>query len=165
MEDPYWHLVCVRPRFEGCVLKQLEADSVENFYPIYRPQRASRTIDLPLFPTYIFCKFPRDRRASVFSTPGVLAIADCEHRVLNQDVECLSRILNSGLSYGPGSHIESGISAVVTEGPLTGLKGFLPSDNCFIVPVKSIFRSVVVELGSLCRVVVAGSDFGSHTAA
>jgi transcription antitermination factor NusG len=61
--------------------QHLEVRQIEHFLPLYRTHRkwsdGSRvTLDLPLFPGYIFVCIQRAQRVRVLEVPGVLAFVD-----------------------------------------------------------------------------------------
>ena len=76
---PQWFAAYTSPRHEKRVNQQLEMREIEHYLPLYRTQRkwsdGSRvTLDLPLFPGYIFVCIERAQRVRVLEVPGVLAI-------------------------------------------------------------------------------------------
>jgi len=76
---PKWFAAYTSPRHEKRVGQHLEIRQIEHFLPLYRTHRkwsdGSRvTLDLPLFPGYIFVRIPRAQRVRVLEVPGVLAI-------------------------------------------------------------------------------------------
>ena len=76
---PHWFAVYTSSRHEKRVNQQLEMREIEHYLPLYRTQRkwsdGSRvTLDLPLFPGYIFVCIERAQRVRVLEVPGVLAI-------------------------------------------------------------------------------------------
>ena len=78
---PIWFAAYTSPRHEKRVNQQLEMREIEHFLPLYRTHRkwsdGSRvTLDLPLFPSYIFVRIQRAQRVRVLEVPGVLAVVD-----------------------------------------------------------------------------------------
>jgi transcription antitermination factor NusG len=62
------------------VAYELRERSIENFVPTFRRRRGKRTVELPLFPGYVFCKLAvRDRSVAAFISSvifvGMLATA------------------------------------------------------------------------------------------
>jgi len=97
--------------------------------------------------------------------PGVLSVRDCEHADIKEDVDNLRHILQCELKFGPWSYVETGTIAIAIDGPLSGLNGFVWSENRFIVPIRSVLRSVMVEVEGTCRFVSADSSYESNSAA
>jgi Transcription termination factor nusG len=160
-----WRLLCVRPRFEMTVTRQLERQNIEHYLPTLRRRSAQSTIELPLFPGYLFCKIATGRRMPVSLLPGVLSVWDCEDSDISQDIQSLRHIMMSGLKYGPWSYPETGTVAIAIDGPLRGLNGFVMDGNRFIVPIRSVFRSVMVELEGTTSLVSPDSSYESNSAA
>jgi Transcription termination factor nusG len=161
--DTDWHLLFVRPRFERVVAQHLQLQNLEHCLPTFRAQRARATIELPLFPGYVFCKFADRRRTPVALLPGVLYVRDCELADVDQDVENLRRIMTSGLKYRPWSYAESGALAIAMDGPLSGLAGFVLTGNRFVIPIRSTLRSVIVDVGETCKLFADSSCESSST--
>ena len=160
-----WRLLCVRPRFETTVTRQLQRQNIEHYLPMLRRETAQATIDLPLFPGYVFCNAASSRRMQVSMLPGVLSVWSCENSDIDQDIESLRHIMTSGLRYAAWSYLETGNTAIAIDGPLCGLHGFIVDGNRLIVPIKSIFRSVIVEVEGACTLVCADSSYKSNSAA
>lgn len=159
-----WHLLYVRPRLERSIAQQLQRHDIEHFLPTFQRQNQHRTIELPLFPGYLFCK-SIGFRGVPWTLSGAHWVRECEQHDIEQDVEKIRRVMNSGLRYGPWSYLENGTLAIAANGPLAGVIGFVLNGNRFIIPVRTVLRSVVVEVGQKCRLVCADSNFESNSAA
>ena len=75
----HWFAVYTTPRHEKRVDQHFGVRGIERYLPLYQVQRkwadGSRvTLNLPLFPGYIFVRIERAQRVSVLEVPGVLAI-------------------------------------------------------------------------------------------
>ena len=76
---PKWFAVYTTSRHEKRVDLHLSMREIEHYLPLYRTQRkwsdGSRvTLDLPLFPGYIFVRSTRTQRVRVLEVPSVLAV-------------------------------------------------------------------------------------------
>ena len=76
---PKWFAVYTTPRHEKRVDQHLSMRAIEHYLPLYRTQRkwsdgSKVTLDLPLFPGYIFVRIKRTQRVRVLEVPGVLAV-------------------------------------------------------------------------------------------
>ena len=72
-----WFALYTSSRREKHVSKLLAERRIENFLPLYRAERhwdkrKPVTLDLPLFPNYIFVR--AGQKASLLNVPGVLSI-------------------------------------------------------------------------------------------
>jgi transcription antitermination factor NusG len=76
---PYWFAVYTTCRHEKRIAQHLTQREIEHYLPLYRVDRRWRdgsrvTLELPLFPSYIFVRIKRSDRVSVLSVPGALAV-------------------------------------------------------------------------------------------
>lgn len=76
---PKWFAVYTTPRHEKRVSQYLSQRGIVHYLPLYHVQRKWRdgstvTLDLPLFPGYIFVHIERRERVRVLEVPGVLTI-------------------------------------------------------------------------------------------
>jgi transcription antitermination factor NusG len=71
-----WYAVYTRPRWEKKVNSLLEAKGIESYCPLNRVRRKwsdrIKTIEEPLFKSYVFVKIDEDGRANVRMTDGVI---------------------------------------------------------------------------------------------
>lgn len=157
MSDPKWFVLNVRPNRESAVAAHLEAKGYYTFVPAYRRRRVwsdrIKVIDLPLFPTYVFCQFdPSVRMASVVTTPGFLRILGCGSTpapVDEMEIRAIRRIVESRLPTGPWPYMGAGTKVRIDAGPLAGLEGTvvqLKSELQLIVSVCLLQRSVAVQI-------------------
>lgn len=74
-----WFALYTCSRHEKRVAQHLTEREIEHFLPLYRTQHKWRdgsrvTLDLPLFPGYVFVRIPRRDRVRVLSVPGALTV-------------------------------------------------------------------------------------------
>src|SRR5262245_65794889 len=74
MNDDLWYALKVRPRSEWMVAANLRNRGYEPFLPTYKSKRRwsdrIKTLELPLFPGYLFCRFDVQTRLPILTTPG-----------------------------------------------------------------------------------------------
>src|SRR5437763_3052864 len=79
-----WYVLKVKPRYERLVAQSLAANGFEQFVPTYTEVRhwsdRRKTVAIPLFPGYVFCRFVRGQQADVLRTPGVVSIVTFDKR-------------------------------------------------------------------------------------
>jgi transcription antitermination factor NusG len=154
---PKWFAVYTSPRHEKRVDQHLSMREIEHYLPLYRTQRkwsdGSRvTLDLPLFPGYIFVHIERRQRVRVLEVPGVLAVVvgtGGEPAALPEaDIEAL----RSGL---PLRHVEPhpllnvGQRARIRSGAFAGMEGIVVrKKNSFrvVLTLDTIMQSFAVEV-------------------
>ena len=150
-----WHALKVRARFENIVTAKLTSQGLCAFFPPYvAAQRdgRSRSIELPLFPGYVFCRLDQARRLPVLSTSGVLhivGIGKAPVAVEPAELEAVWRIVHSDLLSNPWPHLEAGQMVVIEAGPLAGIEGILiesKNQTKLVVSVTLLRRSVAVEI-------------------
>jgi transcription antitermination factor NusG len=74
-----WFAVYTTCRHEKRIAQHLAQREIQHYLPLYRSDRKWRdgskvTLELPLFPSYIFVRIKRSERISVLSVPGALAL-------------------------------------------------------------------------------------------
>ncbi|MCP5117226.1 MAG: NusG-like protein [bacterium] len=151
-----WYALTVKPQHEKAVAKALEYKRLEQLLPVYKTRRRwsdrVKLIDTPLFPGYVFCRFPQHERLSVLTTPGVRSIVGFGRQITpvsGDEVEAIRSMAASGLPLQPWPFLEKGQRVVITHGPLEGLEGNLartPDDWQGGVSVELLQRSVAVSL-------------------
>lgn len=151
-----WYVLHVRSRHEQVVFSQLAAKDHEAFVPCYTEKRkwADRwkSVTLPLFPGYVFCRFDAGKRTSVISTSGVIDIvrAGTEPAPIKTSViDAIRTAVNSPLFTEPYAGLVKGQSVVMTDGPLVGLTGHLieiRKNLRLVISVELLNRSVLVEI-------------------
>jgi transcription antitermination factor NusG len=151
-----WFALQTMPRSEkkiDCLLRQKGYDC---FTPTYRQKRKwsdrSVTIDLPLFPTYVFCYISASILGKVIATQGVNRIVGFGGKpaeIAAEEIEALRLLTSSDFLREPWRYLPDGTPVVVETGPLAGVKGIIcPSENGrrLIISVTLLQRSVGIQL-------------------
>ena len=75
MTQDLWYALKVRPRFERTVVMHLRSRGYDPFLPTYVANRQwsdrVKSVELPLFPGYLFCQIDLRSRLPILTTPGV----------------------------------------------------------------------------------------------
>jgi transcription antitermination factor NusG len=152
----HWFALHVRSRHEKTVHSQLEAKRQDVFLPLYTARNKWgdrwRSVSLPLFPGYIFCRFDPADRYSVLATSGVIDIVRVGSEpapIETQEIEAVQLIVSSAVRAEPYPTLITGQKVVLRDGPLTGLTGTLTQirNTCrLVVSVELLCRSVSVEI-------------------
>src|SRR5215469_17656742 len=79
INGPSWFAVYTACRHEKRIAQHMSQRQIQHYLPLYRADRKWRdgsrvTLELPLFPSYIFVRIKRSERANVLSVPGALAV-------------------------------------------------------------------------------------------
>src|ERR1035437_2042005 len=151
-----WYALTVRPQHEKAVADQLQAKALESYLPLYRARRRwsdrIKTIELPLFSRYVFCRFNFETRLQVLQVSSVVSIVGFGGKpcpIPDHDIETIQAVVGSGLPVSPWPFLRIGQRVRVTEGALEGLEGILArktSGYRVIVNMEMLNRAVAVEI-------------------
>ena len=154
--DLRWYALYVRSRHEKIVYAQLDAKAEDVFLPVYssRHKWADRwkTVSLPLFPGYVFCRFDANRRSSVMATSGIIDVVrnGSQPAVIDSsEIEALKCAVASPLLMEPYADIVPGEAVTMRDGPLKGLSGTLMEVRKglrLVISVQLLHRSVLIEI-------------------
>lgn len=154
--EPQWFALYVRVRHERAVAKQLAEKGLEAFLPCYESRRKwvdrFKSIEFPLFPGYLFCRFTMQQRWLVQSAFGVVRVVGFGNRLIPVD-ECevlaLQQAVRAGVPCEPTPYLTAGQRVRVGFGPLSGVEGILldtKKGNRLVLSVTLLERSVSVEV-------------------
>jgi transcription antitermination factor NusG len=147
-----WFALYVKPRHEKNVACILRGNGYDEFVPLYNRRTPSRTTELPLFPSYVFCRFDENRRLPVLQVPGVFSIVELggrPARVAEDEITALKRVIAAGIAREPWMALTAGDKVRIAAGPLQGIEGVVvahKNSTRLIVSVDLLKRSVAVEL-------------------
>src|SRR5206468_6390011 len=137
MEESYmaqelWYALRVRSRFEWTVEKALRHKGYEVFLPTYKSARRSsdriKTVQVPLFPGYLFCQFDVRTRLPILTTPGVnsvVGVGRVPEPIDEMEIAAIRTVVQSSMVYGPHPYVRVGQMVQVEHGSLCGLTGFV----------------------------------------
>ena len=151
-----WYAIRVKSRHEKLVGNMAHNRGFEEFVPLYRcrsrwSDRFS-SVELPLFPGYVFCRLDPARRLPLLTIPGVLHIVGIGRipaSIDDTEIAVIQTALRSGLHPQPWPYLEVGQRVCLEEGPLAGLEGLLievRKQHRIVVSVSLLKRSVAVEI-------------------
>jgi transcriptional antiterminator RfaH len=151
-----WYALICRPRHEKSVGYALAMKDLESFVPLHRMTHKwsdrEKTVDLPLFPGYAFCRFGAAERGHVLRTPGVRSIVGNGRMSLpveDSEIARLQSVVDSGLPVQPWVYLEAGDKARVECGPLRGVEGVVvrhKNRDRMVVSITLLHRAVAVEV-------------------
>ena len=152
----HWYAAYTCPRHEKWVAKQLHERELETFVPLYRSLRQwkdrRKTVELALFPCYVFVRICPTERLKVLQTPGVVQLVSFHGLpapLPEVEIEGLRKGLNEHMCLEPCAYLQAGNRVRVVRGPLTGATGIL---NQFkgklriVITLEVLMRSVAVEI-------------------
>ncbi len=161
LPPPKWYAIYTNPRHEKRVAQHLEIRDVEHFLPTYCIHRkwadgSKVTLNLPLFPGYLFVRINRSQRGHVLGIPGIIAIV-CgtgnEPSPLNDsEIEALRLGLNASRVIEPHALLTVGCRARVNSGAFAGMEGVIVRKKSggirIVLTLNLIMRSIAVEVGA-----------------
>src|SRR5581483_10559314 len=155
--QPHWYASYTCSRREKQVARRFSDRGVECFLPLYhkvhRWSHDTRTLQLPLFPGYVFVRIPPIERFRVIDIPGVVRLVSFNGQpaaVPDRDIEILRRAINLGGVAEPHPFIKPGKQVEVLRGPFRGLKGTVRKSKTkhlgLIVSVDLLMRSIILRI-------------------
>jgi transcription termination/antitermination protein NusG len=154
--DVNWFALTVRPQHEKAVAEQLSAHALEAYVPLYRSRRRwsdrVKTIELPLFPRYVFSRFAFENRLKVIGIPSVTSIVGfggTPSPISQDEIDLVKLLARQDLPISPWPFLRVGERVRVRQGPLLGVEGILVREKaCYrvVVNIEMLNRAVAVEL-------------------
>jgi transcription antitermination factor NusG len=154
--EPRWYAAYTRANHEKRASEQFGAGRVEHFLPLYSSVRRWKdrrvTLEMPLFPGYVFVRIALRDRLRVLQIPGVAHLVGFNGTpaaLPADEIEALRASLVEGVKVQPYPYLTVGQRVSLRSGPLVGLTGILvrrKSGARFVVSVDLIQRSVSLEI-------------------
>ncbi len=155
-----WFALCVTTGHERKVAELLKQKKYQQLVPLYRVRRRwsdrIKELEVPLFPSYVFCRFEASRRMPVLTTPYVRSIVsygNAPASVEAEEIRRLQLLMHSGVNAQPWPYLEVGDKVRVEGGPLNGCEGILQKikdREHLVLSVALLQRSVSVEIDGAC---------------
>lgn len=138
------------------VAEHFRAKGLEQYLPLYSAKQSwsdrEKTIELPLFPNYVFFRCDFDERLKVLRTPGVFSLVsfgDGPAAIPGSEIEAVRKMAGAGLPVRPWPFCTVGQTLRIRRGPLAGVEGIvLREQNLLrvVVSIELLQRSVAVEI-------------------
>jgi transcription antitermination factor NusG len=151
-----WHAIYTRHQHEKTVAEILSGKGFEVFFPVYaalhRWKDRTKTVSLPLFPSYVFIRGGLDRRLQILTTPGICEIVNVAGQaavIPEAEIEDVRRMVESFLHAEPHPFLKCGDRVRIKAGPLAGIEGILvrkKSQMRLVLSVELLAKSVAVEI-------------------
>ncbi len=131
---PRWYACYTRARHEKRVERQLEERGFESWLPVVERDRQwsdrTKRVEFPVFPSYVFCRFPASRIHEILTVPGVSTVVRIDGRpaaIRDEEMENIRRFVDalgsSQLEPEPVPFIREGQPVRVVDGPFEGVTG------------------------------------------
>ena len=155
-ESDKWYAVRVKSRSEKLVATMAHQRGFEEFLPVYECRRRwsdrMKSVEMPLFPGYLFCRFDPEHRLPLLTIPGVLHIVGLGRVPIpcdDTEIAALQAASSSGLQAEPWPYLKVGERLRLDCGPLAGVEGLLieiRKSYRLVLSVTLLNRSVAVEI-------------------
>ncbi len=151
-----WFALTVRSQHERSVADQLAARALEAYVPLYRSRRRwsdrVKTIELPLFPQYVFGHFGFEDRLKVIAIPSVISIVGfggIPSPISQEEIDLVKLLVGQDRPITPWPFLRVGQRVRVREGPMCGIEGILVREKAayrVVINIEMLQRAVAVEL-------------------
>jgi transcription antitermination factor NusG len=154
--DSKWYAVYTRSRFEKKLFQNLQKSKKQAFLPLIKEKRAwsdrMKMIMVPLLPSYVFVKLPKQDLYQIYSYPGVVRLVSFEGKpceIREEEIGLLETIVLHGTNVKCASSCMVGDSVKIIQGPLTGWEGKverLCGQSRVVFQFDSIQQAISVEV-------------------
>jgi len=168
--EPHWYAVYTRANHEKRLVPEIQARSLECFLPTYTSVRRWKdrrvSLELPLFPGYLFVRMVLRDRLLVLQIPGVVRLVGFDGQpaaLADNEIEILRYGFSERISAEPHPYLKVGHRVRIVNGPLTGLAGILKKrKNALrvVLALDLIQRAVAVDVNATDVVPFTGQQLG-----
>jgi transcription antitermination factor NusG len=154
--EVHWYAAYTCAQHEKRVSAELGARDVEHFLPLYSSMRRWKnrrvSLELPLFPGYVFVRLALRERLRVLQIPSVVRLVGfggLSAALPDEEMEILRSGLCQRLRAEPHPFLTVGRRVGITGGPFAGLEGVLQRKRNslrVVVSLSLIQRSVAVDV-------------------
>jgi transcription antitermination factor NusG len=151
-----WFALRVKPRSEKIVATITRQKGFEEFLPLQQTHRRwsdrFKSVELPLFPGYLFCRIDPQVRLPILTIPGALqfvGLGKIPVPIEDAEIAAIQAAMHSGLPVEPWPFLNLGQRVQLEQGPLAGVEGILievRKQQRLVVSVSLLGRSVAVEI-------------------
>src|SRR6267378_6310912 len=150
-----WYAAYTSANHEKRVAEQLVVRDVEHFLPVYDSVRRWKdrrvTLQMPLFPGYVFVHMALRDRLQVQQVPGVAHLVGFDGTpaaLPDEEIDALRASLESGVRAEPHPYLTVGRHVRLKSGPLAGMQGILlrrKGSFRVVISIDLIQRAVAVD--------------------
>lgn len=154
--DMKWYALQVQPRCEGLASQALSMKGYEVFSPTYSTKHRRHGLlvekNVPLFPTYLFCRYNRTIPQRIVDSPGVvrfIGFGNSPVPIDDTEIDSIRTLYHSGVRAQPWQFISQGTRVRIVNGALEGVEGiFVQGKGAMrvILNISLLYRSLMVEV-------------------
>jgi transcription antitermination factor NusG len=151
-----WYAAYTSANHEKRVAEQLRVRLVEHFLPLYESVRRWKdrrvTLQMPLFPGYVFVRMALRDGLQVRQVPGVAHLVGFDGSpaaLPDEEILALRASFRGELRAEPHPYLSVGRRVQVSRGPMAGMQGILLQRKGklrVVISIALIRRSVAVEM-------------------
>jgi transcription antitermination factor NusG len=152
----HWYAIYTRANHEKRVAAELHARTVEHFLPLYSSVRRWKdrrvSLELPLFPGYVFVRLALCERLRVVQIPSVVRLVGFNGTpaaLPDTEIEIMRSGFSERLRAEPHPFLTAGRRVRIIAGPFRGLEGMLKKKKNnlrVVVSLNLIQRSIAVDV-------------------
>ena len=151
-----WYALYTRPRHEKKSYELLIEKGETAYLPLIKSvkyyKNRKKESEIPLFNSYLFCKFDYKNRFQILETHGIIKIISFKGlpaEVPEWQIEALKTILKNPESLRLENYFKQGDIVKVRSGPFKGLRGTVVNrkgETRLIINIEGIMQSLSVEI-------------------
>jgi transcription antitermination factor NusG len=151
-----WYALYTRPRHEKKAYEILIEKGATTYLPLLSTVRVyknrKKKVDLPLFPSYMFCQFEYKERFSILETHGIIKIVNFNGVpavVPDWQIESMRTILLNPESLKLENYFRQGDLVDVMSGPFKDLRGTVVNqkgESRLVITIDGIMQTLSVEI-------------------
>lgn len=151
-----WYAIYTSAHHERRIGQQLTERQIENFIPLYESARRWKdrrvTLQVPLFPGYVFVRVPLQERLKVVQIAGVarfVGFGGTPTALLEEEIAALRTGLSKGMKARPHPFLTVGRRVRVKNGPFSGVTGILirrKGKSRVVISIELLRQSVAIDV-------------------
>ncbi len=152
-----WFGIRVKSRCEVRAHEDLCLRGFEAFLPLCSVRRRwsdrVKTLQVPMFRGYLFCRFALPDRVRVLNAAGVAQIVGCGNNpapISETEIRSVQTLVSSNVACTPWPYLQAGQRVSIDNGPLAGVEGVIlraeDGKSRVVVSVAMLLRSVAAEI-------------------
>jgi transcription antitermination factor NusG len=164
-----WFALYVRTKYERTIGQSLRDKGFETYIPCVPSERQwkdrRKTVEVSLFPNYVFCRFDLSDRFLILTTPEVYFIVGSGRQpvsIPDEQIASIERVVLHGTAVEALDAMHEGKRVAVVSGPLTGLEGIvvkIKNADRLVVNITLLQRAVATEISRDAVQVIQESRF------
>lgn len=153
-----WYVFYTYPNCEKKVQKLLSQKNIHCYLPLLKVSRQwsdrKKSIDVPLFPNYIFIKTSVHERHNALSTSGVVKYVSFDGKPVilpEKDISVIQKLVTENIEISTERIFEKGNKIRIIDGPFCGLQGYLfekKGKARFGLQLESMEHSISIEIST-----------------